>query len=127
MSVTTCALSGQTLLNPVVSVKSGHVFERDLILKQLEVTGQCPLSGLTLDPKSDLVALVVYGASAPKPLTTNSVPSLLQAVSSEWDSVMLEVFQLRKSLDETRKELSHALYQHDAACKVICRILREND
>jgi len=43
-------------------------------------------------------------------LATNSVPGLLQAVAGEWDSVMLEVFQLRKSLDDTRKELSHALY-----------------
>ena len=96
-------------------------------MKQLEATGQCPLSGLNLDPKSDLVALQVSKASAPKPLATNSVPGLLQTVAAEWDAVMLEVFQLRKSLDDTRKELSHALYQHDAACKVICRLLREND
>jgi len=82
---------------------------------------------MNLDPKTDLVSLQVSRASAPKPLATNSVPGLLQAVAGEWDSVMLEVFQLRKSLDDTRKELSHALYQHDAACKVICRLLREND
>jgi pre-mRNA-processing factor 19 len=39
MSVTNCALSGLPLENPVVSVKSGHVFEKSLIEKHLLNTG----------------------------------------------------------------------------------------
>ena len=40
---------------------------------------------------------------------------------------MLDVFNLKKSLDETRKELAHALYQHDAACRVISRLVKDKD
>ena len=55
MSVTTCALSGESLVNPVVSVKSGHVFERALIEKHLNNTGQCPVTGVDLNAQTDLV------------------------------------------------------------------------
>jgi pre-mRNA-processing factor 19 len=40
---------------------------------------------------------------------------------------MLEVYTLRKNNEQTRKELSQALYQHDAACRVICRLIKEKD
>ena len=40
---------------------------------------------------------------------------------------MLEIFTLRKSLDDTKKELAHSLYQYDAACRVINKLVKEND
>jgi len=57
----------------------------------------------------------------------NNIPGILQMFQGEWDSLMLEVYQLRKNLEQTRRELSQALYQHDAACRVICRMMKEKE
>lgn len=41
-----CAISGQPPLHPVVSIKSGQVYERDLITKYLkENEGKDPITG----------------------------------------------------------------------------------
>jgi len=49
-----------------------------LIEKHLAATGQCPVTGVSLDASTDLVALKVAKASAPKPLVANNIPGILQ-------------------------------------------------
>ena len=63
----------------------------------------------------------------PKPTSANSIPSILNTLSSEYDALVLELYDTRKALEETRKELSVALYQNDAAVRVIARVVLERD
>lgn len=51
-----CAISGEPPQEPVLSVKSGHVFERRLILKYIAENGTDPTTGEKLE-ESDLVAI----------------------------------------------------------------------
>jgi pre-mRNA-processing factor 19 len=139
-----CAISGHAPEQPVASKKSGHVFERRLAEKYVAETGRCPVTGepLSADDLLPLVPVAVPGggngngaaaaaAAAPapprQPLAAASVPGLISLLRDEWDASALEAHSLRAQLHSARQELAHALYQHDAACRVIARLLRERD
>jgi pre-mRNA-processing factor 19 len=121
-----CAISGNVPEEPVVSKKSGHVFEKRLIDKYVAETGRCPVTQAELGP-DDLLPLATNKTVKPRTTPATSVPGLLGLFHDEWDALMLETHALRQSLHTSRQELSHALYQHDAACRVIARLMRERD
>jgi len=122
-----CAISGETPENPVLYKKSGHIFERRLIEKHLKThENKCPITGEELT-EEDLIPVKVSGTVKPRPSTATSLPSLIATFQNEWDALMLESFSLKKELENVKKELSHALYQHDAACRVIARLIKERD
>jgi pre-mRNA-processing factor 19 len=121
-----CAISGTVPEEPVVSKKSGHLFEKRLIEKYIKETGKCPVTqeDLTLE---DLLPLQNSKTVKPRTTAASSIPGLLGTFHDEWDAVMLETHTVRQQLHTVRQELSHALYQHDAACRVIARLMRERD
>ncbi|KAI1150739.1 WD40-repeat-containing domain protein [Nemania diffusa] len=121
-----CALSGEAPQEPVVSKLSGTVFEKRLIEKYIEENGKDPISGeeLTLD---DLLPIKSARIVRPRPPTLTSIPALLSTFQNEWDALALETYNLTEQLTRTREELATALYQHDAAIRVIARLTRERD
>ncbi|KAM3136251.1 hypothetical protein pb186bvf_011710 [Paramecium bursaria] len=122
----TCALSGQQIEIPVISRVSGNIFEKRLIEKHIESTGTCPITGRPLNYE-DLIEVKVSTTQKPRPINATSIPNLLSLLQNEWDTMMLEQFQLKQHLEQVRSELTHSLYQHDAACRVIAKLIKERD
>lgn len=119
-----CSLSNEVPEHPVVSPRSGHVFERRLIEKYLVENGTDPIDQQPLAPE-ELIDIKTSTFVRPKPPSATSIPAILKSLQDEWDAVMLQSFTLRQQLQAARQELSHALYQHDAACRVIARLTKE--
>ncbi|KAM3326842.1 pre-mRNA-processing factor 19 [Capsicum chacoense] len=121
-----CSISGEVPEDPVVSKKSGLLFERRLIERHISDFGKCPVTGepLTVD---DIIPVKTGKIVKPRPVQAASIPGMLGMFQIEWDGLMLSNFSLEQQLHTARQELSHALYQHDAACRVIARLKKERD
>jgi pre-mRNA-processing factor 19 len=121
-----CAISGEAPQEPVVSKKTGTVYEKRLIEKYIEENGKEPGTDEELDLE-DLLPLKTARVVRPRPPTLTSIPALLATFQNEWDALALETYNLQEQLARTREELANALYQHDAAVRVIARLTKERD
>jgi hypothetical protein len=97
-----------------------------LIEAYIAENGKDPVTNeeLTVD---DLITVKTSRIVRPRPPTHTSIPSLLSTFQNEWDALALESYNVRQQLAQTRQELATALYQHDAAVRVIARLTRERD
>jgi pre-mRNA-processing factor 19 len=137
----TCEISGESLgatQDEIVVTPSGHLCIKRLLLTKLaENGGMDPFETIRELPLSEdqLVTLAASSTSSsvpspgapPRPQLATSLPNLLQLVQKEYDSLVLELFDTRRALEETRRELSQALYQNDAAVRVVARLAQERD
>lgn len=97
-----------------------------MIESYISENGTDPVTGEDLTVE-DLVELKQARVVRPRPPTLTSIPALLSTFQNEWDALVLETYQLKQQLAETRQELSTALYYNDAAEKVIARLQTERD
>eukprot|EP00522_Entomoneis_paludosa_P014762 CAMPEP_0172449468 /NCGR_PEP_ID=MMETSP1065-20121228/8174_1 /TAXON_ID=265537 /ORGANISM="Amphiprora paludosa, Strain CCMP125" /LENGTH=524 /DNA_ID=CAMNT_0013201153 /DNA_START=14 /DNA_END=1588 /DNA_ORIENTATION=- len=129
-----CELSGEMLAtssDEAVVTPSGHICLKRLLLTKLtENGGMDPFHEDRPLTEDQLISLSTSSKSTivpPRPNQTTSMPGLLNAMQSEYDALVLELFDTRKALEETRRELSQALYQNDAAMRVVARMAMERD
>jgi len=124
----------------MVVTPSGHVCLKRLLLTKLSENGGVdPFHGAGEQDvplaEESLVTLAGGGSAStststimpPRPPNVSSLPNLLGLLQKEYDAIVLELFDTRKALEETRRELSQALYQNDAAVRVIARLAMERD
>lgn len=138
----TCEISGESLgatHDEIVVTPSGHVCIKRLLLTKLAENGgmdpfetirELPLSEdqlITLAASATSSSSLPSQAAPPRPQQASSLPNLLQLVQREYDSLVLELFDTRRALEDTRRELSQALYQNDAAVRVVARLAQERD
>lgn len=103
----------------------GIIYEKRLIEQYINEHGSEPNGeAITVD---DLLPITSSRIPRPRPPTLTSIPALLATFQNEWDNLALETYNLREQLARTREELATALYQHDAAVRVIARLTRERD
>jgi hypothetical protein len=56
-----------------------------------------------------------------------SIPAMLSLFQNEWDALALQTYTLQQNLFQVRQELSTALYENDAAVRVIAQLTKERD
>jgi len=128
----TCELSGEPIVTSketIVATPSGRICIKRLLLQKLtENGGMDPFETIRERPLSEdqLIELKINTIVPPRPQAT-SLPNLLSMIQSEYDALVLELFETRKALEDTRRELSQALYQNDAAVRVVARLAMEKD
>lgn len=102
------------------------MYEKRLVEAYISEHGTEPTTGDALTVE-DLVDLKSPNTVRPRPPTLTSIPALLGVFQEEWDALALQTYTLQQNLNQARQELSTALYQNDAAQRVIARLIKERD
>ena len=110
----------------LIPSRPGAVYEKRLIEQYIDQHGTEPETNEAITAE-DLIPLKTSRVVRPRPPTLTSIPALLATFQNEWDSVALGTRTLMEELARTREELSTALYQNDAAKRVIARLTKERD
>lgn len=79
MSLSICAISGKPLQHPVLSIKTGHLYEKEVIEKHLSSFPYCPLTNQPMQI-TDLIDIVRIIDFIQQTRVTTSVWTSLLAV-----------------------------------------------
>lgn len=121
-----CMYSNEIAKNPVVT-PCGHVFEKNVILDFISNAHRCPIDDQPLSEENLIEIQVISPHVQPMAIRATSFNDYLTGLADEWNAVQNELFETRKKLAQCQRELAQALYERDAAKRVIARLISEKD
>ena len=119
-----CALTGQIPKHPVVSPQ-GVIFEKEAIQEHLKNSSFCPVKNVPLRFEDLIDIEVTQPTSYPTAIRAASFTDYLNGLTQEWNVVQKELYETRKQLAQCQRELAQALYEKEAAKRVIARLIAE--
>ncbi|EAY03458.1 hypothetical protein TVAG_412620 [Trichomonas vaginalis G3] len=120
-----CALTGQIPKVPVVT-PNGIIYDKEEILKSIKNSPVCPVTGNPLH-ENDLIELQISQTNIEPPeFQASSFGDCLSGLQNQWNILQKELFETRKKLGQCERELAQALYEKEAAKRIIARLITEN-
>ena len=119
-----CALTGVVPKNPVVSPQ-GVVFERDVIAEHLGTSNFCPVKNVPLRFEDLIDIEIAQPTVYPAAIHAVSFSDHLKGLTDEWNIMQKELYETRKKLAQCQRELAQALYENEAAKRVIAKMVAE--
>lgn len=117
-----CALSGQ-VPKTAVATPQGIIYDKDTIESYIRQNPVCPVTGRPLA----LADLILIQTNIPEThAQTNrslSFTDYLFSIQNQWNSMQTELYEMRRKLRACEREKALALYETEAAKRVIARIL----
>ena len=101
----------------------GHIFDRGDIESHLETSQTCPIDGKPLSIDQLMSLSIGQAEAVPALLRATSFESMISGLRMEWNALQKENHDLRVRLATAQRELAEALYEVDAAKRVIAKLL----
>ena len=122
-----CTITGKPTTEPVVSLKTGKIYEKSTLQKHIDMYGTSPFNNAPMGHEDYISIKGQTDSTEATPLDKQSVHELVAMLRDDYDSVAIESFSMKKYIEDLRRQLSHSLYQNDAAYRVISRLMKERD
>ena len=119
-----CALTGKIPRHPVLSPQ-GIIFEKEDIQQYLVNSSFCPVTGNPLTFESLIDIQINPPNNYPSAVRATTFTDYLNGLTQEWNLAQKELYETRKQLAQCQRELAQALYENEAAKRVIARLISE--
>lgn len=124
MEALVCSLTQEPVIEPVLCIKTGQVFERSVIKTYLESKDNCPFTKMPLVYDTDFVA--IRSLKGPRANTLNTIEAI-KATQTGINSKIEEGWKLKNDAVELKDKLRKELARQQASLNLIRKLQQERD